>query len=156
MRPWGGKSKAEGPTGGTGESLRGAGVARLAIGGRRATWLREARNRPRKRYGPIFSQPPSHMVTSPATGATWHVNKLTSRRTSQRIAATRVTIPDRAQCNMVTWSLLVSSYRLDRRGSSARYAGLSADQAMVEKPSRPPLHTAPHPARQTSGRPGRR
>src|SRR5205807_4112318 len=57
MRPWGGKSKAEGPTGGTGESLRGAGVARLAIGGRRATWLREARNRPRKRYGPIFSQP---------------------------------------------------------------------------------------------------
>src|SRR5437660_1078657 len=64
MRPWGGKSKAEGPTGGTGESLRGAGVARLAIGGRRATWLREARNRPRKRYGPIFSQPHSHMVTS--------------------------------------------------------------------------------------------
>src|SRR5437588_524314 len=67
MRPWGGKSKAEGPTGGTGESLRGAGVARLAIGGRRATWLREARNRPRKRYGPIFSQPLSHIVTCALT-----------------------------------------------------------------------------------------
>src|SRR5207302_1669938 len=66
MRPWGGKSKAEGPTGGTGESLRGAGVARLAIGGRRATWLREARNRPRKRYGPIFSQPRGETAVPPS------------------------------------------------------------------------------------------